>query len=177
VVPVVGRSALALADERLNGVRLVDLAVSVSSAAAARVLVVSGETHDFFGQIAPFERVLIHDLLCPLTPPEFLREMAVSEPAAAAAVTPVTDTLKAMDGDLVAHTVDRDSLYVVASPVVVDRDVLARVPDVVEALSDAAVLVQRLRSLADVALTPAPFLARRIVDAAELRVLSLRPAT
>ena len=193
VVPVVGRSALA--DERLDGTRLLDLAVSSAASAAADVLVVSGQMADgwaaprtsdwivprsdadLFDRIAPFERILIHDLLCPLTPSQFLRDMALSEPAATAAVAPVTDTLKAMDGHLVAHTVDRDLLCVVASPVVVDRDVLVRVPDVVDALSDAAALVRRLRTVTNVVLAPAPFGARRVGDSADLRVLSLRRAT
>jgi hypothetical protein len=189
VVPVVGRSSLA--DERLNGTRLIDLAISTASAACARVLVVSNTAGgwaaprpidwliphsdaDFLDRVAPFDRVLIHDLLCPLTPAQFLRETAASEAAVTVAVSPVVDTLKAMDGDVVTRTVDRDSLRLVASPVVVDREVLAQVPGVVEALADIGVLVGRLRTIADVTLTTAPFGGRRVSDAADLRVLGLR---
>jgi hypothetical protein len=203
VIPIVGRADLALAPSSPDESRdipdyrrpwprgLIGEAIQTVSAAFTRVLVVSPTAHgwfaphpidwliphgddEFLDRIAPFDRVLIHDLLCPLTPEQFLREMAAAEGPATVAVSPLVDTVKAMDGDRVARTVDRDRMRVVASPVVVDREVLARVPDVVEALSDFVVLVSRLRAITDVTLAQAPFGARRVSDAADLRVLALR---
>jgi hypothetical protein len=189
VVPVIGRSDLAA--RSLNGTPLIDIAIATASAACSQVLVVSPTADawvaprpidwliphsdaDFLDHIAAFDRILIHDLLCPLTPSQFLRDMAASDAPAVAAISAVTDTLKAMDGDVVSHTMDRELLRVVASPVVADREVLALVPGVVEALRDLAVLVARLRALTDVLLATAPFGARRVSDEEDLRVLGLR---
>jgi 2-C-methyl-D-erythritol 4-phosphate cytidylyltransferase len=128
---------------------------------------------DFLGAISEFDRIVLHDLLCPAADPRFLGEMAAAGGSATAAVRPLVETVKAMRGDVVAGTLDRDVLRVVTSPVVVDRDVLAEVPDVVEALSDFAVLVSRLRAITPVALEPAPAGAVRVSDAADLRLLAL----
>jgi hypothetical protein len=203
VIPMVGRAELALSPSSPDESRstpdyrrplsggLIGEAIQTVSAAFRRVLVVSPTAHgwfaphpidwliphgdeEFLDRIAPFDRVIVHDLLCPLTPGQFLREMAAAEGPATVAVSPLVDTVKSMDGDRVVHTLDRDRMRVVASPVVVDREIIAQVPDVVAALSDLAVLVTRLRAMTEVTLAPAPFGARRVSDAADLRVLSLR---
>jgi hypothetical protein len=96
------------------------------------------------------------------------------------AVRPLVDTVKAMIGDVVQQTVDRDALRVVASPAAVDRELLAMVPQPLEALGDVALLVRRLRAVGGVdgvggvALVTAPPAARRVSDVAELRLLELR---
>jgi hypothetical protein len=198
VIPVVGRADLASAaacpDEfsrqQKSGVNLLAEAIYTLWGIFAHVLVVSRSSAgwsaprpirwlnprsdaDFLEAITEFDRILIHDLLCPLADPQFFGEMAAADGQATAAVRPLVETVKAMRGDVVAGTLDRDVLRMVTSPIVVDRDVLAEVPDVVEGLSDFAVLVSRLRAVTPVALAPAPAGAVRVSDEADLRLLAL----
>lgn len=125
------------------------------------------------------EPLLLHDPLCPMTPPEFLRrcaERAAVEDRVVVGVRPVTDTVKEVHGDLVGTTVDRDALVAVCSPVVLPAAVVAdllgdggRLPT-----TDFVALVSTLRQrygAERVLLVEAPPEARRIAAEADLPVL------
>jgi 2-C-methyl-D-erythritol 4-phosphate cytidylyltransferase len=140
------------------GVVLVD--ADVSWAALAESLADSGEA------------LVLHDPLCPMTPPEFIVsciEQAVARDTVVVGVRPVTDTVKAVEGGVFAATVDRDRLLAVASPVVLP----ARVAGELDGLptTDLAALVEHLRSRWPVEPLEAPAEARRIGSEEELRVL------
>ncbi|GAA3646482.1 hypothetical protein GCM10022237_02440 [Nocardioides ginsengisoli] len=123
--------------------------------------------------------LLLHDPLCPMTPPEFLRHCA--ERAAVAdrivvGVRPVTDTVKEAHGETLGATVDRESLVAVCSPVVLPAGVVAdllggdgRLPS-----TDFVALVTTLRERygdGRVALVEAPPTARRVASADDLALL------
>lgn len=74
------------------------------------------------------EPLLLHDPLCPMTPPEFLARCADRAAVAdrvVVGVRPVTDTVKEVAGDLLGATVDREGLVAVCSPVVLPAVVVA----------------------------------------------------
>ena len=118
------------------------------------------------------EPYVLHDALCPMTPPEFVAscvERAVEHACVVVGVRPVTDTVKVVEDGLVGTTVDRDALVSVASPVVLP-------PDVVAALdapppSDFVQLVAELRRRFPVELVQAPAAARRVGSEDDVRVL------
>jgi 2-C-methyl-D-erythritol 4-phosphate cytidylyltransferase len=133
-----------------------------------------------FEQISESGRALVvHDPLCPLTPPGFLGD-AVAECAASGAVVvgvrPVTDTVKEYDAPVgpdgagrLGRTHAREELMSVASPVVLPAAVLDALeePDV----ADLAVWVGELAQRFPVRFLPAPALARRVVSPGDLVVL------
>jgi 2-C-methyl-D-erythritol 4-phosphate cytidylyltransferase len=116
--------------------------------------------------------VVLHDPLCPLTPPGFVVEAveAAVGGEVVVGVRPVTDTLKQLDGGLVGGTVDRDAHVVVTSPVVLPGEVVAALPEAPD-LGDFALLVQRLRASHAVRLLEAPPLARRVAQESDLALL------
>ncbi|WP_370290930.1 2-C-methyl-D-erythritol 4-phosphate cytidylyltransferase [Nocardioides sp.] len=81
------------------------------------------------------EVLVVHDALCPMTPPAFLAACAArsaDDDVVVVGVRAVTDTVKLLapargeaDGPVLGATVDRDALVAVWSPVVVPPDVLA----------------------------------------------------
>jgi 2-C-methyl-D-erythritol 4-phosphate cytidylyltransferase len=115
---------------------------------------------------------VLHDALCPLTPPGFL-VACVAHAEELAAVTvgvrPVTDTVKQLTGDRVGETVDRDGLLQVVSPVVLPPSVVAAL-DGVPSL-DFAELVVALAERFPVETMEAPAQARRVAQEGDLRVL------
>lgn len=120
--------------------------------------------------------LVLHDPLCPMTPPTFLRAaIELSEETGSVVVghRPVTDTVKPLtgplDGGLLEETVDRSGLVVVTSPVVVPPAVLARL-DVLPT-HDFATLVDGLAQRFGVRLLEAPAAGRRVRDEADLEVL------
>jgi len=120
--------------------------------------------------------VVVHDPLCPLVSPVSLRQMIrVWQPGTAlAAVRPVVDTVKAASGGIVSGTVDRDTLRIVSSPVVVPAALLLDIDDLGAHLSDLSTLVQWLRGRCEVVLAGAPSASRRIEDVSSIQlVLSL----
>jgi len=167
IVPLSGRGALPFA--LVHGESLI--------AAASFALEQSGaQLVDFnvaWEQLREAGRpVVLHDPLCPLTPPEFLAHAAdaAADGTVVVGVRPVTDTLKQVTGGLVGQTVDRDAHVVVASPVVLPAPVvagLAAPPD----LADFAVLVQQLRAAHVVRLLEAPPLARRVARESDVALL------
>jgi len=118
---------------------------------------------------APF---VLHDALCPLTPPGFLAE-CVAHAAQSSAVTvgvrPVTDTVKQLDDGRVGDSVDRTELVQVVSPIVLPAAVVAALDGV--RTSDFAALVAELAQRFPVETLEAPAEARRVADEADLRVL------
>ncbi|MBU2695841.1 2-C-methyl-D-erythritol 4-phosphate cytidylyltransferase [Pimelobacter sp. 30-1] len=147
---------------------------------------------DLLDQTVPWEALvereeplLLHDPLCPMTPPDFLRacaERAEVADVVVVGVRPVTDTVKeahaAPDGGetLGAH-VDRDALVAVCSPIVLPTSVVADLlggPDARLPTTDFVALVAALRDrygAARVVLVDAPPAARRIGSDADLQVL------
>jgi 2-C-methyl-D-erythritol 4-phosphate cytidylyltransferase len=117
--------------------------------------------------------VVVHDPLCPLVSAVSLREMIrVWQPGTAlVAVRPVVDTVKAASDGIVAGTVDRDTLRIVSSPVVLPASILLDVPDLVATLTDLSTLVQWLRGRCDVVLAGAPSASRRIEDVSSIQLV------
>ena len=124
------------------------------------------------GLVATEAPVVLHDALCPLTPPTFLAE-CVAHAATHAVVTvgvrPVTDTVKELRDGLVGDTVDRAGLLQVVSPVVLPAAVVAALDGV--PTTDFAALVAELAQRFPVETLEAPAEARRVADEADLRVL------
>ena len=135
---------------------------------------------ELLGNDTPWEAVLgrgvplvVHDPACPLTPAAFIA-VTVDRAAVIDRVMvgsrPVTDTIKIAVSGRVGQTVDRDSLILVTSPVVLPMSVVATLvgwPD----LSDLAAWVSRLRMQHLVEFVPAPPLGRRVDDESAVRLL------
>ena len=131
------------------------------------------------------EPLLLHDPLCPMTPPDFLRACAERAEVAdeiVVGVRPVTDTVKeahetADGGAALGASVDREALVSVCSPVVLPSSVVADLlggPDARLPATDFVALVEALRARygdARVVLLEAPPAARRVGSEADLRVL------
>ncbi|HET6937420.1 MAG TPA: 2-C-methyl-D-erythritol 4-phosphate cytidylyltransferase [Nocardioides sp.] len=118
---------------------------------------------------APF---VLHDALCPLTPPGFLAECvahATQSSAVTVGVRPVTDTVKQLDDGRVGDSVDRTELVQVVSPIVLPAAVVAALDGL--PTNDFAALVAELARRFPVETLEAPAEARRVADASDLRVL------
>ena len=149
--PLVACAAWALGEA---GVFVVDLGTSWAAVTDAAV---------------PF---VLHDPLCPMTPPEFLAE-CVTHAAESSAVTvgvrPVTDTVKELADERVGATVDRSALVQVVSPVVLPAAVVAALDG--PPTTDFAALVAALAQRFPVETLEASAEARRVADEDDLRVL------
>ena len=118
------------------------------------------------------EPFVVHDPLCPMTPPEFVAACvarAVEHGCVVVGVRPVTDTVKVVAGAVVGETVDRDSVVSVASPVVLPPEVVAELDELPS--HDAVELVEALRRRFRVELVEAPPAARRVGSEEDVRVL------
>ena len=117
------------------------------------------------------DSLVLHDPLCPLTPPEFLAECvaAAEDGAVVVGVRPVTDTVKVVIDGYVGATVDRDALLQVASPVVLPAMVVAELGEL--PTSDLTALVAALAPHVEVTTREAPPSARRIGSTEDLRLL------
>lgn len=150
-----GESLVAAASWALGeaGVRLLDASVRPDRVAAAG------------------RPLVLHDPLCPLTPPDFIAEAVERSRATGRVVVgfrPVTDTVKEHRGPVLGATVDREGLRAVASPVVVPGPLLAALEDLDQDLPDlVAVLAER----GPIEWLAAPALGRRVVDPEDLVVL------
>jgi 2-C-methyl-D-erythritol 4-phosphate cytidylyltransferase len=156
--PLVACAAWALGEA---GVTLVDAGTPWSSLAAAGLPVV------------------LHDPLCPLTPPGFIEECvdaclsaasrAGPDGTAVVGVRPVTDSVKVVvDGRLGAN-IDREALLQIAAPVVLSPALVAGLGDL--PTSDLVALVAALADHIPVLTREAPTSARRVADAEDLRLL------
>jgi 2-C-methyl-D-erythritol 4-phosphate cytidylyltransferase len=119
--------------------------------------------------------LVLHDSLCPMTPPDFIAECvrrAVADGVVVAGVRAVTDTLKTLHGTTLGETFDREALARVVSPVVVPAE---RVAQAAELLADQGVhlapLVEALRAGGPVLLLDAPPEAMRVGSLDDVRVL------
>lgn len=152
-----------LPDALLYGEPLVAHATRALAAAGVEVAAADTPWATLAGRGVP---VVVHDPLCPLTPPGFIAELVEAATASGAVVVgvrPVTDTIKVVSGGVVGETVDREQLVTVTSPVVLPAAVVAalgRSPD----LTDLAALVAGLRARFPTTLTEAPSLGRRVDD-------------
>jgi len=115
---------------------------------------------------------VLHDALCPLTPPAFLDACVVHAEEAGVVtvgVRPVTDTVKELAEGRVGATVDRAGLLQVVSPVVLPAAVVAALDGVPP--GDFAELVATLAERFPVETLEAPAEARRVAGEEDLRVL------
>jgi 2-C-methyl-D-erythritol 4-phosphate cytidylyltransferase len=118
------------------------------------------------------EPFVLHDSLCPMTPPAFLAhcvELAEERGAVVVGVRPVTDTVKTVTDGLVGETLDRTALLAVASPIVLPVEVVAAL----EALptTDFAALAEELSRRFPVLTVEAPAEGRRVATPEEVRLL------
>ncbi len=123
--------------------------------------------------------LVLHDALCPATPPVFVADCvqaARESGAVVAGALPVTDTVKQLDGEFVGATVDRESLAQVTSPVVIPQAsfgaAAALWPGGPESVpTDAADVVARLSTRVTVHLADAPATSRRVQGPEDLELL------
>ncbi|WP_122818747.1 2-C-methyl-D-erythritol 4-phosphate cytidylyltransferase [Nocardioides pantholopis] len=118
------------------------------------------------------EPLVLHDALCPMTPPGYLAECvarAVAGDTVVVGVRPVTDTVKHVEGEQVGATVDRAGLLALASPVVLPASVVAALPGWPG--TDLVAVVGELATRFPVASVEAPASARRVADLDDLAVL------
>ena len=116
--------------------------------------------------------LMLHDPLCPMTPPSFLTEcarVAAARNAVVVGVRPVTDTVKEVADGRLGRTIDRDGLVAVCSPVVLPARVVAALPGRPD--TDFVQLVAGLRSSYEVVMVDAPTAARRVASDEDLQVL------
>ncbi|MFT4262842.1 MAG: 2-C-methyl-D-erythritol 4-phosphate cytidylyltransferase [Nocardioides sp.] len=128
------------------------------------------------------EPVVLHDVLCPMTPAPFIVDAVLRSAETGAVVVgvrPVTDTVKTIAAGAVGETIDREGLWQVASPLVLP-------PVAVEALIgglptyDVARLVAHLRQAGfGIETLIAPPEARRVGGPDDIRLLEAltAPAT
>ena len=117
--------------------------------------------------------LVLHDALCPMTPPGFLARCvarAVERSCVAVGVRPVTDTVKVVEGGRVGETIDRADLVSVASPIVLPAAVVSAMAGL--PTTDFAALVAHLARRYPVETVEAPPAARRVGSAADVRVLA-----
>lgn len=120
--------------------------------------------------VAADESVVLHDPLCPLTPPAFVAQcIRAAQDSVVVGVRPVTDTVKTVEGRYVGSTIDRTGLLQVVSPVVLPGSVVAALDGIPN--TDLAELVTALAERLPVVTLEAPAEARRVADESDLRVL------
>jgi 2-C-methyl-D-erythritol 4-phosphate cytidylyltransferase len=115
---------------------------------------------------------VLHDSLCPMTPPAFLVDCvgrAVEGDCVVVGVRPVTDTVKEVAGGVVGDTVDRSTLWSVASPIVLPATAVPAMEQL--SVADFAALVEALRSDHRVELVEAPASAARVSSEDDVRRL------
>lgn len=118
------------------------------------------------------EPYVLHDSLCPMTPPAFLAQClatAVSRGAVVVAVRPVTDTVKTVADGMVGDTIDRAGLFSVTSPIVLPAEVVAALEELPS--TDFADLAHRLAQRFPVVTIEAPPEGRRVVSAEDVKLL------
>lgn len=119
------------------------------------------------------EDLVLHDSLCPMTPPAFIAEClerARSTGRPVVGTRPVTDTVKVVADGLVGETLDRSALVAVASPLVLPAALVASLPrrpdaDLARAVADLAASGHPVETV------PAPPQARRVSSPDDVRLL------
>lgn len=173
LVPVDGRGSMPFA--LLHGESLVAVASWALGEAGVRLLDFDVAWADVQASGAA---LVVHDPLCPGTPPGFLAEAVTRSEETGALVVgvrPVTDTVKEVDaGGVVGGTHDRSALQVVASPVVLPARLVAgldRLPSTDDLADLVTALVAALGDEPDVIFLEAPAQARRVADESDLRLI------
>jgi 2-C-methyl-D-erythritol 4-phosphate cytidylyltransferase len=121
--------------------------------------------------------LLVHDALCPLVSPDFIRgvrrQAAASPEVSVLAYRPVTDTVKTVVDSRIQGTIDREGLAALVSPAFVAPRLLAAAmqEDDPPPIDDFARLAGWLRARGEVELVRAPSLARRVDDASSVNLL------
>ncbi|PVG84572.1 hypothetical protein DDE18_02930 [Nocardioides gansuensis] len=118
------------------------------------------------------EPFVLHDSLCPMTPPAFIAacvRRAVEAEVVVVGVRPVTDTIRVVEDGFVGSDVDRDGLAAVCSPVVLPPSVLRSMAE--PPGDDLVAFVAGLPDDVAVELVAAPPAARRVSSAEEVRLL------
>jgi 2-C-methyl-D-erythritol 4-phosphate cytidylyltransferase / 2-C-methyl-D-erythritol 2,4-cyclodiphosphate synthase len=132
--PSVGRIAVVTAPAKVAGLAGADwlpAAVSVVVAGAGRRQESVAAGVAALADGPPDGAILVHDGARPLVTPELVERVAAAVAAhgAAVPVLPVAETLKRIEGGLVAGTVDRQGLAAAQTPQGVRRDLLAHAYD------------------------------------------------
>lgn len=164
----------------LHGEPLAASAMAALSGWCEAVLVGAGGTESstpLEQACATADLIVVHDPLCPLLAPAALRSCAAAlrSGEAVVGIRPVTDSLKEIADGWVSSTVERDTMAVLASPVVFAADVvapLARVLPTVGELADLVAVVGALGALCRLRSVTVPSAGRRIADADDLAVLA-----
>lgn len=124
------------------------------------------------------EPLVLHDPLCPMTPPRFLGHcvrVAVETGEVVVGVRPVTDTVKETRDGAIGATRDRDGLVALCSPVVLPAATVAALVDAQQAgaiPADFADLVADLRARGlPIRFEEAPAQARRVASEEDIAVL------
>jgi hypothetical protein len=185
VVPVARAGSLALAE--LAGEPLLLRALSAVSAAGLDPVVVTDDlasVRPVLGDAAPLLGIadlgasvgqrgtlLVHDPLCPLTPPSMLVSMSAlgADGVAAVAVLAMTDTVKTTAGNVVTGTIERAAVAAVASPFVGPTELVLQAGGT---LLDLPGLVRRLRGQVRIELVAAAAQCARVSEPSELELLS-----
>ncbi|MGI8433714.1 MAG: hypothetical protein ACR2LE_03110 [Nocardioidaceae bacterium] len=199
LLPLIGRGRLL--QERVNGESLVELAVRKLDAAVDAVIIVLDPSQrpdvvpsvvvesdrvnrlelpaDVIGlreTLRKYERVVVHEPLCPFVPDDFLRRLSGSAAAAypVAGVLPAVDTVKSVHEYFVRETVHRGAVRLVTTPIVARGEEVAEVDDLAASLQDLALLVTNLAHRNhDLELVTAPADSRRVNDKVELSLIAL----
>ncbi|MGK2875732.1 MAG: hypothetical protein ACSLEW_08840, partial [Nocardioides sp.] len=119
--------------------------------------------------------VVLHDPLCPMTPPDFIAscvEVAGATGVVVVGTRPVTDSVKqVVDGFLVGD-VDRDALSILTSPIVIPALAVAAIAETGGLVStDFSVLAGWLAERWEVVAVPAPAAGRRVATIDDVTVL------
>ncbi len=117
--------------------------------------------------------VVLHDALCPMTPPAFIGaclEQARASGDVVVGFRPVTATVKVVADDRVGETLDRDDLRAITSPLVLPAQVVAQLErwpdtDLARAVADLAAAGHR------VCLLEAPSEGRRVSSVEDVLLL------
>ncbi|CUR55460.1 conserved hypothetical protein [metagenome] len=119
--------------------------------------------------------LLVHDPLCPLTSPDFLRSVALGGERGCARVAfrPVTDTVKRVVDGRIVGTIDREGLAALTSPLLLPAEMIEAAigAGAMPPLDDLAELVTWARARGTVELVKAPSLARRVDDPSAVNLL------
>lgn len=139
-------------------------------------------TTSWEGMVAAEEPLVLHDSLCPMTPPAFIAHCvstALAREAVVVGVRPVTDTVKSLaieDGvPVLGATIDRTSLVSVASPIVLPPAVVAALDDWPS--GDFAEIAGALARRFPVVSVEAPPVGRRVASEDDVRLLEALSAS
>lgn len=130
-------------------------------------------TTSWEGIVAAEEPLVLHDALCPMTPPAFLAHcvhLADERGSVVVGVRPVTDTVKTVDGDgALGRTIDRDGLLSIVAPIVLPASVVAALDDWPG--TDFVELATSLGQRFPVLTVEAPAAGRRVASVEDVRLL------